>query len=71
MRLSVLSLEGSLKSLWTCNLTCFKVKFGTFMNEATVKGENWTCKPGDFPLLLLDSLLLVGVWTSLGEAMAN
>lgn len=41
------------------------------MNEATVKGENWTCKPGDFPLLLLDSLLLVGVWTSLGEAMAN
>lgn len=41
------------------------------MNEATVKGENWTCKRGDFPLLLLDSLLLVRVWTSLGEAMAN
>lgn len=53
-----------MKSLWTRNLTCFKVEFLMVMNKATVKG-------GNFPMLLLDSSVLIRVWTSLGESMSN
>lgn len=53
-----------MRSLWAHNLTYFKVEFGMVMNKATVKG-------GNFPMLLLDSSVLIRVWTSLGESMSN